>query len=269
MDRNYTQHIRLSGPEGDLVTTEISLSAEEAISLLANMLRDQQELANKMSPLEADVTVTSEDATKVFSDVNAAVAAATQSVAGETADRVVLNHVAPPVKSYGPRTQKSTYDRDEMIRDIGVGISRAEIAKKYGVSTVTVGNVRKRAIEDGLLTTRGTLPSADKQKQEEEVLTPELREEIKDLRERGMTTSEIARDLDLDPEDVALVMSRGSSEYKSPTTKTKEKTLKSRVKELYESGCGFEEICEAYPSDSISEISTIFHKLDREARGNE
>ena len=120
-----------------------------------------------------------------------------------------------PVKS-GHETKKSGHkvddDRGAIIKDIGLGMKAKDIADKHNIVIQAVYNIKSDAKKNGLLNSRSQPTVSTRQKEELTVLTPRTREAIKDLRDRDMTSTEIAEELDLDVNDVMKVMSRHSKE---------------------------------------------------------
>jgi transposase len=108
--------------------------------------------------------------------------------------------------------RRAPYDKQAVIADIAEQkLTPSEIADKYGI---TVGNVYtiKSAARRGRTNTLSA-----RLKEEARVFTPEIREYIKDLREKDLTTTEIVRKLarkglSASFDDVLKVMSRPAIE---------------------------------------------------------
>ncbi len=115
-----------------------------------------------------------------------------------------------------PRTP---YDKQAVIKDIAEKtLTSTEISEKYGITIGNVYTIKAAAVRAGIINSRGSKTVAERLKDEESVLTPELREKIKDMRARDLTTTEITnllkqQGIKAEWEEVADVMGRGVNDY--------------------------------------------------------
>ena len=115
---------------------------------------------------------------------------------------------------------RPSYDKQAVLDDIAANMPAQEISEKHGITVGNVYNIKAVARRRGLLDSSGYRTLADRQRDEETVFTPELRERIKDLRDDPMayTSTEIARMLTEEGipatrDDVAKVMARGADAH--------------------------------------------------------
>lgn len=109
--------------------------------------------------------------------------------------------------------RRTSYDKQAVIDDLAERkLTPQEIADKHDITIGNVYNIKAVAKREGLLNSRGFHSLTERARAESAVLTPELRERIKDLREdpAGYTSTEIANMLGLDREDVIKVSARSS-----------------------------------------------------------
>lgn len=113
----------------------------------------------------------------------------------------------------------ATYDKQAVINDIAdQKISPAEISLKYGITTGNVYTIKAAAVRAGIINSRGYKTIDERMKDEKSVLTPKIRERIKNLRDEDMTTTEITiifnkEGMKVDRNDVEKVMARGADAY--------------------------------------------------------
>lgn len=119
------------------------------------------------------------------------------------------------------RGRRVSYDVDAVKADILNGMKNREVAEKHGLTPSTIGNLKDRMKKSGELNSRGLATKDQRLKEMANVLTPELRDQIQDLRETGKTTTQIAGLLGLEFEDVAKVMSRGAINSTPPPVKAR------------------------------------------------
>ncbi len=115
----------------------------------------------------------------------------------------------------------TTYDKEAVIADIAARkIKPAAIAEKYGITVGNVYTIKAAAKRAGMIDARGLVPISERSRGEDSVLTPALRERIKDMRadeSHAYTTSEITIILykegyiDISRSDVEKVMARSSA----------------------------------------------------------
>lgn len=195
----------------------------------------------------------------------------------EEAEEEAQKSKETPAKRGG--TRKPTYDKDAMIADIHSGMPVAEIAAKYGVTTATVYQTKSKAKQEGKSNSRGLPSYATRVAEEESVFDPETREQIKDLRDQGMSTSEISEELNLDKEDVAKVMSRGSTNTTTPKQdpvdpgltaygeraqqpRKPQPTIEEKVTEMVKQGLSVSELSMAFPSVPQATLVAIYEKFN-------
>jgi transposase len=107
-----------------------------------------------------------------------------------------------------PAQRAGKIDKDGILKDLIKGMKPRAIAMKRAIDVQAVYNIKSQAKKDGLIN-RQNAPSVKARRiQESEVFDEATREQIKDMRARELTTSEIAAELDLDRDDVAKVMAR-------------------------------------------------------------
>lgn len=106
-----------------------------------------------------------------------------------------------------------------MIEDLAAKILRpAEIAEKHGITIGNVYTIRSGARKAGIINSRGYKSIGERVKDESTVFTPGLREHIKDLREKDLTSTEISalltgQGIEAPLEKVQMVMARGASDF--------------------------------------------------------
>lgn len=110
--------------------------------------------------------------------------------------------------------RRTTYDKQAVIADIAEKkMTPAEIADKWGLSIGNVYTIKAAAVRAGEVRSDGFKSIDERMQEEKSVLTPDLREHIKDMREQDLTTTEIARILNIDRALVEKVMARGANVY--------------------------------------------------------
>lgn len=113
--------------------------------------------------------------------------------------------------------RRTAYDKQAVTLDIIQKIlNPAEIAEKYGITINNVYLIKAGAVRAGLISSKG-IKSIAEQIEEEKTVPYEIREKVKDLREKDMTTTEITTLLNkkgilVSWEEVSKVMNRSSDE---------------------------------------------------------
>lgn len=113
----------------------------------------------------------------------------------------------------------TSYDKQAVINDIAENKLRPEdIAIKHGITVGNVYSIKSIAKRKGILNSRGYKTVTERMREEQSVLTQELRDRIKALREEDLTTTEITgilngEGLPIDRCDVEKVMARAVNEY--------------------------------------------------------
>lgn len=93
----------------------------------------------------------------------------------------------------------------------------ADVAEKHGLTVGNVYAIKGAAQRAGIINSRGDKSIGERMKDENGVFTPALRERIKDLREKELTSTEIStllhkEGIDAPVEKVRLVMARAASD---------------------------------------------------------
>lgn len=115
--------------------------------------------------------------------------------------------------------RRTPYDKQAVITDIAEKkLSPSEIADKYGISIGNVYTIKAASIRAGLINSRGYKSIHQRVKDEKAVFTPAIRERIKNMRDKDLTTTEIhaalAKEIPgVKREDIEKVMARGADIY--------------------------------------------------------
>lgn len=139
---------------------------------------------------------------------------------------------------------RANYNKDDVIKDLATGeMKPSEIAFKHGTTVSAIYAIRSAARREGILNSRGSRTMSERVREESTVLTPELRERVKDMRDQDLTSSEITRILKSEGivvtfDQVCKIMSRGAQSY----TRPKNENMQDKVTRLVKAGFSIEEI---------------------------
>lgn len=113
-------------------------------------------------------------------------------------------------------------------------------------------------------TQRGrTLAEIDRQSADIDSAT---KEEIKDLRDQGLTTTEIAERTGYSRALVERVPARAHSGEPRPKEQSKDTSidLAAKVADLFEAGCSLDEVLLAFPSESTARLSAMYREASKQ-----